>query len=203
MSEVTGIILAGGVSKRLGYKNKALLKIGDQSIIERVIRALSKATERILLITNSPEELEHLRLPMFGDIFPGSGSLGGIYTGLKVSKTHHNLVIACDMPFIGPHLLTFLIDHRKNYDVVVPITPDGHHPTCAIYSKGCIEPIEVQIKTGNLKIASFFPHVKINRIDMEALDPCYDSNMFFNINTGEDYLKALSIANHYRDLAPS
>jgi molybdopterin-guanine dinucleotide biosynthesis protein A len=196
--EITGMILAGGVSKRLGYRNKALLKIGDRSIIERVMDALSKVTESILLITNSPEEFRHLGLPIFEDILPGSGSLGGIYTGLKVSKTHHNLVIACDMPFIRPHLLTFLINHRGNYDVIIPVTPDGHHPTCAVYSKNCIEPIEKQIKTGNLKIADFFPHVRVNKIDFGALYPCYDSNMLFNINSSEDYLKALSIANHTR-----
>ena len=194
MSEVTGIILAGGVSKRLGYKNKALLKIGDKSIIECVIDALSKVTESIILITNSPKEFEHLELPMFEDIFPGSGSLGGIYTGLKVSKTYYNLVVACDMPFILPHLLTFLINHRNHYDVVIPVTPDGHHPTCAIYSKNCIEPIESQIKTGNLRIYNFFPHVRVNRMNFDVLCPCYDSNMFFNVNTSEDYSKALSVA---------
>jgi molybdopterin-guanine dinucleotide biosynthesis protein A len=203
MSEVTGIILAGGVSKRLSYRNKALLKIGGESVIERVIGALSRATESILLITNSPRELEHLGLPMFGDILPGSGSLGGIYTGLKVSKTHHNLIVACDMPFVRPHLLTFLINQKKNYDVVVPVTPDGHHPACAIYSKNCIEPIEAQIKAGDLRIADFFPHVKVNRMDIGALYPCHDSNMFFNINTREDYLKALFIARSRRDQPPS
>lgn len=199
MSEVTGIVLAGGVSKRLNYRNKALLKIGDKSVIERVIYVLSKVTEHILLITNSPEEFQHLGLPMSGDILPGSGSLGGIYTGLKVSKTHHNLVVACDMPFIRPRLLTLLINHREDYDVVIPVTPDGHHPTCAIYSRNCIKPIEAQIAVGKLKIADFFPHVKVNRIDFSAQCPPCDPNMFFNINTNEDYLEALSIAGRYRN----
>jgi len=203
MSEVTGIVLAGGISKRLSYKNKALLKIGDKSVIERVIGALSKVTERMLLITNSPEDLGHLGLPTIGDILPGSGSLGGIYTGLKVSKTYHNLIVACDMPFIRPCLLTFLINRRRDYDAVIPVTSDGHHPTCAIYSKNCIGPIEAQIKTGNLKISDFFLHVKVNRLDFDTLRPCYDSNIFFNINTSEDYSKALSIANCYRDSVPS
>jgi molybdopterin-guanine dinucleotide biosynthesis protein A len=194
MSEVTGIILAGGVSKRLDYRNKALLKIGDESIIERVIGSLSAVTESILLITNSPEEFEHLGLPMFRDILPGSGSLGGIHTGLKVSKTYHNLIVACDMPFIRPCLLTFLISHRKGCDVVIPVTPDGHHPTCAVYSTNCIEAIEAQIKAGNLKVSDFFPNVKVKRLDFSALCPRYDTNMFFNVNTSEDYLKALCIA---------
>jgi molybdopterin-guanine dinucleotide biosynthesis protein A len=203
MSKITGIILAGGASKRLGYKNKALLKIGGRSIIECVIDAVSKVTENAVVIANSPEEFEHLGLPMFGDILPGSGSLGGIYTGLKVSKTHHNLVVACDMPFIQPHLLTFLINHSEGYDVVVPVTPDGHHPTCAVYSRNCIKPIEAQIKTGNLRIASFFPHVKVNRLDFDILCTYYNLNMFFNINTREDYLKALSIAARCCDQAYS
>jgi len=203
MSEVTGIILAGGASKRLNYRNKALLKIGDKSVIERVIDALSKVTEHILLITNSPEKFEHLELSMFEDTLPGSGSLGGIYTSLKVSKTHHNLVVACDMPFIHTYPLTLLINHREDYDVVIPVTPDGHHPTCAIYSKNCIEPIEAQIKTGNLRIANFFPHVRVNRMDFSALHPPYDPNVFFNINTSEDYLRALSIAEQHCDQTSS
>jgi len=194
MDKVTGIILAGGVSRRLGYRNKALLKIGRKSVIEHIIAALAEVTEDILLITNSPGEYEHLGLPMFGDILPGSGSLGGIYTGLKVSKTHHNLMVACDIPFIQPRLLTFLIDQMKGYDVSMPVTPDGFQPTCAIYSKNCIKPIEAQIKTGNLKIIDFFPDVRVNRVDLGALYPGYEPDMFLNINTSEDYSKALAIA---------
>ena len=203
MSGVTGIILAGGVSRRLGYRNKALLRIGNRSVIERVMDALSEVTESILLITNSLGEFEHLNLPMFRDILPGSGSLGGIYTGLEVSKAHHNLVIACDMPFIQPDLLTLLTNHREDFDVVIPMARDGHQPICAIYSKNCIESAEAQIKTGNLKIIDFFPHVRVNRIDLVKLYPGYDPNMFFNINTSEDYLKALSIADSHSGQAPS
>ena len=203
MDRVTGIILAGGVSKRLDYKNKALLNIGNKSVIEYVICALSQVTANILLITNSPSEFGYLGLPMFQDIPPGSGSLGGIYTGLRVSETYHNLIVACDMPFIRPYLLTFLIEHSENYDVVIPVTPDGHHPTCAVYSKSCIEPIESQIRAGNLKISDFFPHVRVNRMNFGTLCPCYDPNMFFNINTREDYSKALSIASGHRDQAAS
>ena len=194
MDKITGMILAGGVSRRLNYKNKALLKIGNASIIEHIIGALSKVTESIVLITNSSEEFAHLGLPTFSDIIPESGSLGGIYTGLKVSKTHYNLVVACDMPFVQPHLLKFLIDNSSGYDVTIPITPDGLHPTCAVYSKDCIEFIETQIGTRDLKIISFFPYVKVNRVDVSILFPCYDPNVFLNINTNEDYLKALSIA---------
>jgi molybdopterin-guanine dinucleotide biosynthesis protein A len=197
-NETTGIILAGGQSRRLDYKNKALLKIGSTSIIERVMNTLSEVMANILLITNSPDEFEHLEIPMFGDIVPGAGSLGGIYTGLKVSKTYHNLIVACDMPFIRPSTLEFLIQQSKGYDVIIPVTPDGHHPTCAIYSKDCIKPIEAQIRSGNLKISDFFPNVRIKKIDFNTMHDQYDQVMFFNINTKEDYLKAISIAESHQ-----
>jgi len=198
MDRVTGIILAGGVSRRLNYRNKALLKIGRKSVIQHIIGALSEVTEDILLITNSPDDFEHLNLPMFADILPGSGSLGGIYTGLRVSKTQYNLILACDIPFIQPCLLTFLIEQKKGYDVALPVTPDGYQPTCAIYSKSCIQPIETQIHDGNLKIADFFPNVSVNRINLSTPHSCYEPNMFFNINTSEDYSKALAMVENAR-----
>jgi molybdopterin-guanine dinucleotide biosynthesis protein A len=200
MKDTTGIILAGGLSRRLDYKNKALLKIGGKSIIERIINALSEVTADILLITNSPDEFKHLEIPMFGDIIPGSGSLGGIYTGLKVSETYYNLIIACDMPFISPSLLTLLIQQSRGCDVVIPVTPDGHHPTCAIYSKDCIKPIEAQIRSGNLKISDFFPNVRSRKLDFNTLHDRYDQIMFFNVNTKEDYLEAISIAESHQEL---
>ncbi len=200
MKDTTGIVLAGGLSRRLDYKNKALLKIGGKSIIERITDALSEVTAGMLLITNSPDDFKHLEIPMFGDIIQGTGSLGGIYTGLRVSETYHNLIVACDMPFIRPSLLAFLIQQSKGYDVVIPVTPDGQHPTCAIYSKDCIEPIEAQIRSGNLKISDFFPNVRTRKMDFNRLHDRYDQIMFFNVNTKDDYLKAVSIAESHREL---
>jgi len=192
-TDLTGIILAGGIGKRLGYKNKALLTIGRLSIIERVICAISELTRRIVVITNSPDELRHLKLPLYRDFFPGSGPLGGIYTGLRISEAHRNIVIACDMPFIQPRFLRFLVDESEGYDLVLPLASDGYHPLCAIYSKECAKHIETLIKTEVLKVTNLFHFVKVKKVDPELLYPAYDPNILFNINTNEDYLRALSI----------
>jgi molybdopterin-guanine dinucleotide biosynthesis protein A len=197
MSKVTGIILAGGVCRRLDYRNKALLKIRDKSIIENTIDALSEVTEEILIITNSFDEFKHLELRMFEDILPGSGSLGGIHTGLHVSETHHNIFVACDMPFVQSSVFKILLDHREDQDVVIPTKHDGYQPTCAIYSKNCIEPIESQIRSGNLKILDFLPRVRVRKIDWDKLPAPYDPNVFFNINSGADYLRAISMEDRY------
>lgn len=189
----TGVILAGGKSKRLGYKNKAFLQIGNKSIIERVIDTIYGVADEIILITNSPDDYEFLGLPMFGDIFPDSGSLGGIHTGLVNSQTHQNIMVACDMPFIGSQLLKYLMEQSKGYDIVVPVTPDGYHPLCAVYSKNCIEPAKLLIESKNLKIINLFQYLKVNKLDFNEHSLCYEENMFFNVNTEEDYIKAVNL----------
>ena len=153
-------------------------------------------TESILLITNSPKEFEHLVFPTYSDVIPGSGPLGGIYTGLQKSITSHSLIIACDMPFIQFHILESLINQIDGYDIVIPVTPDGYHPLCAIYSKICLKPIELLIKSGNLKVTNLFPYVKVNKADFSIYSEC-ELNAFFNINTNEDYFLAISLANKH------
>lgn len=190
---ISGIILAGGVGKRLGYKNKALLKLGGKSIADYVIEALSEVTENMLLITNTPDEFVQFNIPMYGDILPNSGPLAGIHSGLKNSGTHYNLVVACDMPFIKSCLFRFLIDNIEDNDIVIPVTPDGYHPLCAIYSKNCIEPIEHLIGLGKLKVTDLFSCVKVKKVKFPESDPNCDLKVFYNINTDEDYIKAVSL----------
>ena len=167
--------------------------MGDYSIIELIINALSEVTQKIILVTNLPEQFSHLNLPMYGDDFPDSGPLGDIYTGLRLSETYYNLVVACNMPFIQPNFLYFLINQSKGYSIAIPLTPDGYHPLCAVYSKRCIKPIEMMIKTGNLKVSNLFSHVKVNTLDFDLIKHDFNPNIFFNINTYEDYLMALSV----------
>ncbi len=184
------------MSRRLDYRNKALLKIGDKNIVERVIASLSKVTDSIIIITNSPSELRYLKLPIYDDIIPNSGPLGGIYTGLTISNTYHNLVIACDMPFIQSHILKSLIYRIEDNDIVIPLTPDGYHPLCAIYSKKCLDYIKLLIDSSNLKVTNLFNFVKVCKVDFFNQDRC-ELNAFFNVNTNEDYLNAISLAESY------
>jgi len=191
------VILAGGASKRMGNKNKALLKIGEKSIIERVLDAISVVVPQVILITNSPEQFTRLNCPSYRDILPGNGPLGGIYTGLINSTTNYDLVVACDMPFIQSQLLRFLINYSQDYDIVIPSTPDGYHPLCAIYSKACIDPIEKLVNDGSLKVTNLFNYVKVKEVKLIEIYPEFDLNVLLNINTDQDYVKALAISSQY------
>lgn len=190
---MTGIVLAGGKSRRLG-RDKALLSVGDSTLIERVIGIVSQVVDPVMVISNPPEKLKMLRVPVVADLIPNRSALGGIFTGLSVSRTPQNLFVACDLPFVSPDLLRLLIDLADGYDVVIPQSEGGYEPLCAVYSKNCLDPIRKQMERGDLRVRAFFPNVKVKVVDQEALQP-YDpeEKAFFNINTDEEYRQALHL----------
>jgi molybdopterin-guanine dinucleotide biosynthesis protein A len=197
---ITSIVLAGGRSSRLG-REKHLEKLAGKSLIERVMSQLSSLSSEILLVISqkqariSSQSYTHPEAKTVVDFYPGRGSLGGIYTGLVYSKTMQNLVVACDMPFLNPALLRYMISCSPGFDVVIPRIGDNIEPLHAIYSKNCVRPIEEQLKRDNLKIAAFFDSVKVRYIEkkeIERFDPEHLS--FFNVNTAADLEKAGRLA---------
>jgi molybdenum cofactor guanylyltransferase len=187
---VTGVILAGGKSRRMG-RDKAFLPFGKGLLIERVIEVIQQVMADVILITNTPEQYHRFGLPMFADVIPEAGSLGGIYTGLVSAKTPYSLCLACDMPFVKPDFLRFLCDMAVEADVVIPRNAEDFQPLCAVYSQACREPIRQRITAGRLKITGFFDQVSVRVINGELLarlDP--HDVMFFNANTPEEYEQA-------------
>jgi molybdopterin-guanine dinucleotide biosynthesis protein A len=148
-------------------------------------------TTDVILITNTPEQYQRFGLPMFADVIPEAGSLGGIYTGLVSAKTPYSLCLACDMPFVRPEFLGFLCDMATEADVVIPRNTEDFQPLCALYAQVCREPIRQRIEAGRLKITGFFDQVRVRVIEGDALSR-YDPHdvMFFNANTPEEYAKA-------------
>jgi molybdopterin-guanine dinucleotide biosynthesis protein A len=187
---VTGVILAGGKSRRMG-RDKAFLPFGKGLLIERVIEVIEQVTEEVILITNSPTQYQHFGLPMFADVIPEAGSLGGIYTGLVCAKAPYSLCLACDMPFVKPEFLRFLCDTAAEADVVIPRNAEDFQTLCAVYSQACREPIRQKIEANRLKITGFFDQVRVRVIEGEQLSG-FDPHdvMFFNANTPEEYAKA-------------
>ena len=192
--QVSGIILAGGVSRRL-EKNKALERIGGKAIIERVIDSLVPLTTEVLAVVARPEQATALRLPpsvrVVSDRYPGGGSLGGIFTGLEASAELWSLVVACDMPFLNRELLHHLIAQSSNVDAVVPCLGGQPEPLHALYSKACLAPMERMLRDGDLKIAPLFEAVRVRYVDEETIDRIDPRHLsFFNINTQADLEEA-------------
>lgn len=191
MTDFTLAIIAGGKSSRMGT-DKAFVTLADKPMIEHVIeRTADIGQSGTILITNNKSAYAHLNLPMYTDIQQEKGSLGGIYTAISHSKTPYTLVVACDMPFLNPDLLKFMVAQiSEDVDIVVPRVegyPQGLH---AIYSKTCLDPIENQLDEDRLKIIRFYDQVRVRYLDEADYAPfAGDGHAFTNLNTPEE-LKA-------------
>jgi molybdopterin-guanine dinucleotide biosynthesis protein A len=192
--KVSGVILAGGVSRRL-ERNKALERIGGKALIERVVGSLVPLTTEVLVVVGRPEQAAALHLPpsvrVVSDRYPGRGSLGGILSGVDASAEPWSLVVACDMPFLSPELLRHLIGESTNVDAVVPRLGGQPEPLHALYSKACLAPMERMLRAGQLKIAPLFEAVRVRYVDEETIDRIDPRHLsFFNVNTQADLEEA-------------
>jgi molybdopterin-guanine dinucleotide biosynthesis protein A len=192
------IILAGGKSLRLGH-DKVLENVGNKSLLEQVISRVDELSKNIIIVTAEertfPQLASHPKLKIVTDIFPGTGSLGGIYTGLVTSSSFYNLVIACDMPFLNQPLLRYMIEVSEGFDFVLPRTENLLEPLHAVYSQNCIAPIEFMLKQGRKTIIELFDFVKVKYIEAEEIDRFDPQHLsFFNINTKGDLELARKIA---------
>ena len=183
-----GIILAGGLNRRMGGKNKAFLSVGGEMILDGLYRTFRELFTDIVLVTNSPQDYLVWNLAIASDLFSVRSSLTGIHAGLFHIPTPHAFVAACDMPYLRKELVKTLVSRvAPRWDVVIPVTEAGYQPLCAVYSKRCLHPIERQLKQGNAKIADFFSQVKVREVPEDRLRTA-DRELvsFVNINTPED-----------------
>ena len=196
--DINCIILAGGKSIRFG-NDKVLEKIGNTNLLEQVISRIDPLSKEIIIVTAKERSFvqlaNHPKVKIVTDIFPGQGSLGGIYTGLVTSKSFYNLVVAADMPFLNVSLLRYMIKVADGYDFILPKINNWYEPLHAIYSRNCISPIEAILEQGKKVIVELFNYVKIRYVEageVDKFDPQHLS--FFNINTIEDMERAKKIS---------
>ena len=204
---VTGVILAGGQSRRMG-QNKALMRLGDDPLIVHVIRQMESVTDELLLITNEPNLYTALKLPIHTDILPHMGALGGLHAGLSYAANRTVICVGCDMPLLQPNLLSHLVGLLGDYDAVVPCVQSADGATTvfqtlsAVYSKRCLPVIDGMLALGELRVHALYDRIDARIVqpqEWQAFDPRGFS--FFNINTPEDFEKAKQYmgGNHHAD----
>ena len=195
---ISGIVLAGGMSRRLG-RDKSVELVGGDPLIARVIGRLSKVSEEIVVVVNDLERAS--ALPLYEsakveiDIYPGKGSLGGIFTGLSAMSEDWGIVVACDMPFLNVELLRHMLSLRDGFDAVVPILARYPEPTHALYSRVCLPHIERRLKADDLKIANLLGDVRVRFVSEDEIDLLDLEHLsFFNVNTQQDLEHAQTLA---------
>lgn len=193
MNPLTGIVLAGGKSRRLGT-DKAQVTVGGRSIINRVMDALEGFCDEVLIAANDPAPYEILGLRIVPDEEPGGGSVMGVYSALKVAANRFAFVVACDMPFLSRPFIEFMAGMDRDYDVLAPYVSGHIEPLHAIYSQACIPAMEKLIAGGDKKIINFYDDIKLVLIQEERVNRFSpDGLVFMNVNTPEDLEKARTI----------
>ena len=194
MPRVSGVILAGGKSRRMGGSPKALLPFGGRPLIEHIAETLRSVLPDCLVVTNTPELYGFLGLPMVGDVFLEGGSLGGIYSGLRAAPGDAALCVACDMPFLSAPLVAHLAGRAAEADVVIPDADGDLQPLHAVYGKTCLPAMERRLRAGELKVVGFFDDVRVLRVPTEAVERFADPALaFMNLNTPEDLARARAL----------
>ncbi|HWQ76077.1 MAG TPA: molybdenum cofactor guanylyltransferase [Syntrophomonas sp.] len=186
--EASGIILAGGRSSRMG-RDKTLMPVEAETMIERTVRELRQVTGEIIIASNQNEKYnlpDTLEVP---DIFPGHGPLGGIHAGLKASHYPYAFVVAGDMPLFTADLAAyFLTRAQAGFDVVAPQISGSWEPLCAVYARSCLPAIERHLAAGIRQVFQFYKEVRVLKIDEQELDAIGKTGeSFYNLNTPEDY----------------
>lgn len=186
---VTGVILAGGASSRMG-SNKALLPYRGGRFIEAIYRLLDELFPEVIVVTNTPEQYRFLPCRKVPDIFPGMGALAGLHAGLRESAGPWIFAVACDMPYLNGELIRRLFAAGGGGDAVVPESGEGVEPLHAFYGKRCLPFMEEALREGKRRIVSFYDRVEVKRVpagEVALLDPRFDS--FRNVNTPAEYYR--------------
>jgi len=205
--DVTGIILSGGISTRMGV-NKSLLKVGDQTIIERVRDLMKRIFHEVILITNNPADYKFLNIPIYEDVFTRKGPLAGIHSGLTHSATEKNFIISCDLPLITTEMVKYIVDFKTGKLVTVTKANGNIQQLAGKYSQESVYEAEkiliehqnsetkgINQKKKNISVLKLIEEVGAEMISTETL-PFYKEEIFFNMNDAKDYkllLKRLNV----------
>ena len=194
---LTIVIQAGGESRRMG-QDKGLVPFLGQPLVQRVLERLRPIAGEILVSTNHPENYAFLGVPLFPDLIPGRGALGGLYTALSAASLPLAAVVACDMPFINARLLQAQAGRIQEVqaDIVIPHTGEGLEPFHAVYRREtCLSPVRAAIEQDKWRVDAWFSQVKVELFRQDQIqryDP--DLRSFQNVNTPEELQAAEQLA---------
>jgi molybdenum cofactor guanylyltransferase len=186
ISDITGVILVGGKSRRMGC-DKAFLPWEGAPLFEKVLRIFQENFRTVLLAGGEADRFDGYGLRVIPDIYPGS-ALGGLYTGLFHAADQHVFVATCDMPYPSAALLRYLCSLKDGYDCVVPETEQALEPLYAVYAKSALPAMLDLLECGNFRIYDLYPLMRTRYVGSEELAPFTEGGRsLINVNTPEDF----------------
>ncbi len=189
---ITGLVLAGGKSTRMG-RNKALIEVDGRRVISRVVDVLSECCSKVLVVCASEDDYGFVDVPVVRDIEPGQGPFMGLYSGLAGMDTDYALAAACDMPYISKPLACHMAGLAPSADIVVPRIGDFYEPLFATYSKACLNTSRKLLQNGEKRIRMLYEIMETRTVEEDEIkkfDP--ELQTFINLNSPGDLDKLSS-----------
>jgi molybdopterin-guanine dinucleotide biosynthesis protein A len=192
---ITGAVLAGGRSRRLG-RDKATLAIAGRPLAHWVQNAISPLVDECWLITNQPVAHLELGIPLVIDLLPGRGALGGLLSVMLIARGDYVLLSACDTPFVQPKLLAAMLQTcKRGQDAVICRSSRGLEPLPGVYSCRLLQLLQTQVQSDDLRLRTLLNACRTKILSPEEVSPQDPHELsFFNINTPEDAARATAMA---------
>jgi molybdopterin-guanine dinucleotide biosynthesis protein A len=184
---LTGLVLAGGQSRRMG-RDKALLDVGGVPMIRRVLDALRSVCVDVIIVTKMPETYHDFGARVVADEHPQQAPLAGLCTGLGAAATPWVFAAACDLPMLSAAAVRHLAALAPGYDAVVPYVEGRWHPLHAVYATTVRAVFESRLRAGALTLTDALGALRVRAVDageLAASDPGLPT--LRNINTDLEY----------------
>ena len=188
---VSGILLAGGNSRRMG-RDKRFIESGGKSFLEISVKRLSSVADEVIVVTAGAGRLELEGVKFVADMEAGIGPMMGIYTGLTAMSSERAVVNPVDTPHITDELLRRMIERSEGFDIVMPERGGRLEPLVAVYSKNVLPVMRGLLKGGERAA----PHVmaspeyglRVNILSEKELSDFGDPDLLFrNYNSPGDF----------------
>ena len=195
MPNFGGVILCGGQSSRMG-RAKAWLPIGDEFLIQRIVRIVAVVVDPVVVVAARgqdlpplPEEIEILR-----DTHVGKGPLAGLAAALAALEGRADAVYlsSCDAPFLRPEFVRTVIEHLGTHAIAVPRVGGYSHPLAGVYRLSVRPVVERMLAEDRLRLRDLFDAVPTCFLGAEAFA---DLESLINVNMPDEYAAALQIFN--------
>jgi molybdopterin-guanine dinucleotide biosynthesis protein A len=171
-------------------RDKALLPWGGADLLDHAVVRLRAVTRDVRILCGPGMRYAERGLPVQPDLVTQAGPLGGVLSGLTAAGGRPGLFLAVDLPRVPAALLSRLVERAEGWDAVVPVSPGGAEPMCAVYGPGCREPIRRRMDAGDFKMSAFWPDVRVLEVGPAELEEFGDpAEMFINLNAPEDLTK--------------
>jgi molybdopterin-guanine dinucleotide biosynthesis protein A len=184
---VTGIILSGGKSSRLG-EEKGLALFRGRPLIEYAIDILRPVCEQIIVSANNQlNRYAEYGYQVVVDEVKNAGPIGGLFTCLKMSSTQYNFVLSCDTPFVDSRLYPYLLEHIENFQIAAPLHKGNLiEPLVACYATNVLWDIQRSIENERYKLHDVFGEIRFKAVKIYQDLPFCSEELFWNINTKND-----------------